>query len=129
MSFNGARHEMELRADVARDRLLDTISAIDRRRHEVMDWRLQLRQHLTQLALVSAAVVGGLAIVIGAGLYRAKLLVDHRRRERVRALGRFWQHPERMATQQRGGPLRAALMSGFITLLTLAAARMARRRS
>jgi hypothetical protein len=129
MSFNGARHEMELRADVARDRLLETIGAIDRRRHEVMDWRLQLRQHLAQLALVSAAVVGALAMTIGVGLYRAKLLVDQRRHERVRALGRFWQHPERVATQQRRSPLRAALMSGLVTLLTLAAARIARRRS
>jgi hypothetical protein len=127
MSFNGARHQMELRAEVARDRLLDTIDALDRKRHEVLDWRLQLRQHLTQLALVSVAVVGGLAMAIGTGLYRARLLADHRRRERVRALSRFWRHPERVALD-RHHSLRTIAMSGLLTLLTLAAARIARRR-
>jgi hypothetical protein len=129
MSFNGARHEMEVRADFARDRLLDTISAIDRRRHEVLDWKLQLRQHLAQLAMMSAVVVGAMGLLVGVGLYRAKLFAERRRGERVRALGRFWQHPERVATRQRRRPLRATLLSGFITLLTLAATRIARRRS
>jgi len=123
MSFNGARHELELRADVARDRLLDAIDAIDRRRHDVMDWKLQLRHHVGQVALLSAALLGGIAIVAGAGVYRTKRNVSHQHRERVRALQRFWEHPERIAVRRRR-PLRAMLLMAFVAIATLAAAKI-----
>jgi len=127
MSFNGARHELELRADVARDRLLETIGAIDRKRHEVLDWKLQLRQHAGQVVVVSVAVLGVVAAAVGAGFYRAKMLAAHRRGERVRALERFWEHPERMAAR-RTRPIQAALLSLFVVFVSAATARMVRAR-
>jgi len=127
MSFNGARHALELRADVARDRLLETIGAIDRKRHEVLDWKLQLRQHAGQILVVSAAMLGGIAFAVGAGIYRAKMLASHRRGERVRALERFWEHPERMAVR-RARPVRSALLSLFVVFVTAATARMVKAR-
>jgi hypothetical protein len=123
MSFDGARHELELRADVARDRLLETIGAIDRKRHEVLDWKLQLRQHAGQVVVVSAAFLGCMAFALGAGIYRAKVLASRRRGERVRALERFWEHPERIAVR-RSRPVRAALLSALVALVSAATARM-----
>ena len=124
MSLNGARHDLELRADVVRDRLLDTIGAIDRRRHDVIDWKRQLFQHARQVALVSAALLGGIALAAGAGVYRAKRRAADRRGERLRALGRVWDHPERLAVRRRR-PLQRVMLSAFAAVVALAVARIA----
>jgi hypothetical protein len=127
MSFNGPRHELELQADVARDRLLETIGALDQRRHDVLDWKLQLRHHLVQVVLLGAAILGGIAVAAGAGIYRAKLSRAHRPRECVRAPGRVWEHPDRVAVR-RVRPIRATVRIALLALVTLATARIVSRR-
>jgi hypothetical protein len=123
MSFNGARHELEIRADIARDRLLETIDAIDRRRHDVLDWKLQLREHVGRIAFGSAALMGGVALAVAVRVLRARLSAAHRRQERFRALTRAWEHPERVATRQRR-PVRAMMLSAASAIALLAVARL-----
>jgi hypothetical protein len=100
MKTDGARYELEHEADMTRARLLRTIDALDRKRRELFDFKLQLRRHTGDI--VSAA--GGLLIGAGATaavvLYRRHRHERRVRQERVRAIARLWQHPERIAARQ-----------------------------
>jgi hypothetical protein len=118
MKTNGSRRELELRANQTRTRLLGTIDALDRRRHELTDLRLQLRRHAPGVL----AAFGGLLIGVGATaaivLYRQSLHERRLRRERMRAIARLWQHPDRIAV--RPSPLRGALRLVLVALATMA---------
>jgi hypothetical protein len=115
---NGARFELEHRADQTRARLLGTIDALDRRRRELLDLKLQIRRHAGDVL----AAFGGLLIGIGATaavvLFRQRQHERRRRRERLQALVRLWKHPERIATGP--SPLGSALRLVLVALATMA---------
>jgi hypothetical protein len=109
----GAREHLEREADLVRARLLGTIGELDRRRHELLDLKLQIRRHAGDLL----SIVGGLLMGIGS---TAAVLVlrEHRRerrvrQERIRAVARLWRHPERIASKKSalGAALRMALVA------------------
>ena len=86
MKTDGARYELEHAANLARGRLVGAIDELDRRGHELLDVKLQVRRHASDLL----TALGGLLIGIGAtaGLL---LIREHRherrlRRERLRAV-------------------------------------------
>lgn len=100
--LNGQREEFERKADALRERLLHTIEAIDQRRHALLDVKTQVRRH------GPGVVTGGLMLVVMGGAAVISLIRESRahdarlRRERVRALVRFWRHPDWVAP--RGKP-------------------------
>jgi hypothetical protein len=109
----GAREYLERETDLARARLLGTIGELDRRRHELLDLRLQIRRHAGDLL----SILGG--VLMGIGSTAAVLVLRERRRarrvptERFRAVVRLWQHPERIAAKKNvlGSALRMALVA------------------
>lgn len=98
--LDGQREVFERRADELRERLLHTIAALDQRRHALLDVKTQVRQH------GAGVIVGGLMLTIMGGAVVIALAQEARgerlRRERVRALVRFWKHPDWVAP--RGKP-------------------------
>ncbi|WP_437796316.1 hypothetical protein [Sorangium sp. So ce693] len=100
--LNGQRADFERRADELRDRLMHTIEALDRRRHVLVDVRSRVRRYGPEV------LAGGLLLAIAGGAAAIALIKEVRARnerpggERLRALVRFWRHPERVAP--RGKP-------------------------
>jgi hypothetical protein len=101
MTDEEKRELLERSANRTRARLIDTIEALDHRRHEVMDVRGQIEKQVTAhwkpLAIVGGAMVVGLGTVLGLSIYWAATRRERLRRERWSALRRLWQHPERLA--------------------------------
>jgi hypothetical protein len=115
-SEDGIRAELEREADLARERLLGKLDAIDKRRQELFDFRLQLRRHADQIRFGAAAVLTAALMVTG---LRA-LVVERRRarlpRERARAVERLWKHPERVAQRRR--PLWEIVAANVVVAVT-----------
>jgi len=101
LPHNEVRTELEREADVARARLVNTIERLDRRRHDALDWRLQARKHSGELVLVGGAVVATVGVPVAIAIYRASTQTTRLRDERIRALTRFWEHPERVAVKRK----------------------------
>jgi hypothetical protein len=98
------RNPRQLETEIAglRDELGALVAELDRRRHEALDIRLQLRRHAGPIAAVGAGVVATLAGLISLARWRAQ------RRNRLTArasrlregIARMVERPERVATQQ-----------------------------
>ncbi|HEX9296816.1 MAG TPA: hypothetical protein VF881_13320 [Polyangiaceae bacterium] len=129
MNGEEIREELEHEADVARARLLGTIDALDRRRNEMLDWKLQVRRHAGTVAVAGGGVFAAIAVTTGVVLLRVNRRNERLRRERWRALSRFWEHPERLATRRRTalGTATRTLMLTLSSLVALIGARVARR--
>lgn len=95
--LNGQRAAFEQRADELREKLLHTINALEQRRHTLLDVGYQVRRRaggVVVFGVATALVAGAVAVVAVA---RARSRGERVRRERVRALARFWRHPDRVA--------------------------------
>jgi hypothetical protein len=120
------REHLEHEADLVRARLLGTIGELDRRRHELLNLKLQLRRHAGDLV----SVFGGL--LVGAGTTAAVLVIRERRREqrlrkeRLRAVARLWEHPERIAA--RRSAVGTALRMVLVALTAMATTMIGSRR-
>lgn len=84
-------------ADKVRASLLQTVDALDHRRHQALDVRRQVQQHLS--GVVTAGAVGLLAAIAGIVMlvHRAATSGERRRIERLHMLERLWMHPEQVA--------------------------------
>jgi hypothetical protein len=83
---------LAVRANVARSRLGAALEALERRRREALDIRLQVSQHI---GLLRVAAVIGVTGILAIAAYRAA--TASRRRlgpARWRMLRRVWNHPE-----------------------------------
>ena len=118
---------VERQADMARNRLANTLDAIDRRRHDLLDIRGQLKQHARPLLAFAGAALFMIAGGIAWSYYQSRRRAQHVLRERGRAIKRFWSHPERMA--QTGDPSAAAMVGRklLMTAVTFLATQVARR--
>ena len=87
---------LEKQADLTRARLMETLEAIDRRRHLLLDVRHQLESHKTPLVIAASVLTSVLGAGIGLAIYRLSHRDERRRRERYEALQRYWKHPERV---------------------------------
>lgn len=96
MNSDTEREILTRKANVARSRLEGTLEQLDRKRHTVTDVPAKLRRHGAPIAAIAAGVA--VALAGGGVIYRA---VNRPRRrlgsERLRALKRIWDHPERVA--------------------------------
>jgi hypothetical protein len=123
--------ELEADIDARRVHADAVLAELDRRRHEITDWRLQLRRH----APLAALIAGG-ALLLGAGLIALQL---HRRRQRRRpiaklgrlrqALARAIERPEQVASQpsQTNRTVAAAVSAGSTILAKALATRLRQR--
>jgi len=118
MKTEGARPELERKADVTRARLLGTIDELERRRHEVLDLKLQLRRHPGQVISALGGLFIGVGVTAGVLLYRQNRHERRVRQERLRALLRLWRHPERIAA--RTSPLGTAARIILVAVATMA---------
>jgi len=99
--MNTSRQPEKLAQEIReiRQDMTDVVVELDRRRHEVLDWRLQLKNHL---GVVLVAAVGLLLVTggtVGASMWlgrRRQRPLERARRFR-RALSRVVAHPELLA--------------------------------
>lgn len=118
--------EIEREVNEIRDRLTVIVQDLDRRRHELTDWRLQLRRHRSLVIIMAGSVV-----LLGAGL--AAYASWHRRQQRLiprttrlrQALTRMERHPERVAVPEARVPQKvlSAVLTSAASALTGTAVR------
>jgi hypothetical protein len=93
-------HEIEREIDDVRTRLDKTLAELDKRRHELMNVKLQVRRHPETLAIAA-----GVLILAAGGVYLAVRRAQRRNEplERARrfrlATRRAVQHPDRVARE------------------------------
>jgi hypothetical protein len=98
-------HQAEQTADRIRSELLQTLEELDRRRHEAVDWRFQIRSNwplVSAAAGVAAAMVAGRVLIARIAKERR---TRHRWRRRMGALRRFWEDPDSLAPPRPSLPV------------------------
>jgi hypothetical protein len=98
---SGDVHRVSGEIDVLRHELGSLVSELDRRRHEALDLRVQVKRHpllVAAVATVAAVALGGaVALLIHATRERRRPTV--RAREVRSALSRLLEHPRRVAAE------------------------------
>lgn len=95
--------EIESEIEHLRSRLDLSLSELDRRRHELLDVRLQIRRHPEALAVaggVALLLIGGVAYSI-ARSHRREEPMQKARRFRI-AVGRAAENPQRVVRSEAG---------------------------
>jgi len=117
--MNGARQQLERRANVARARLLGTLDELDRRGHELLDWKLLLRRHSREVSGALGGLAAGVVATAGIVAFREGRRERRRRQERWRAVDRLWHHPERIAARNSAlGTAARMLLVAFAAMAT-----------
>jgi hypothetical protein len=95
---------LEREVEEIRENISGIVGELDRRGHELVDWRLQLRKHGTLLAAIGAScLVGfGLTMAIGAANRRRRNRPLAKARRLRQALARMIDHPELVAQPRPG---------------------------
>ena len=119
--MSDAREQANQAADRVRDDLLTTLKELDRRRLQAADWRYQLQTHQRTVLIAATAVVGVVALGVGLAVARRQVTRHRQVRRRWEALGRAWNHPERLASRADDAPglqqlLRKALLAFGVAL-------------
>jgi hypothetical protein len=96
MSDEG-REGIERRADITRFKLMRTLQALDRKRHEILDVRQNMHKHVIPLLVVSLSLAFSLGGAVAVLASRTAQKGARLRRERWEALVRALRHPERVA--------------------------------
>ena len=113
--------ELELEVERRLAGLATIVDELDHRRHELLDWRLQVSARARQLRKAAALVAVLAAVAVGLAVRRSR----RRRRlvaraERVTdALSRILEHPERVARAEPSATRRAAtgIVTGLVGLV------------
>jgi hypothetical protein len=131
---DGTRIQLEREADEVRARLAATLSALDRRRHEMLSLGTQVRKHQRQISLASGLASSFLLAVAASTVVRVRRRQQRRRQERIDAAMRFWRHPEWLARRRSfaaramaGVAAGAAPTMGGVGILVIVVARGAAR--
>jgi hypothetical protein len=117
----GDVHRVAGEIDVLRHELGGLVSELDRRRHEALDFRLQVKRHpvlVATVTTVAALLVGG-AIALIVRETRERRKPTRRAREIRDALGRLVDHPREIASQPSIGN-KIATAVGVAVATTLA---------
>jgi hypothetical protein len=104
-SGNEKAEALQQDIDRLRGELANTVGELDRRRHDLLDVRAQLRRHPLPIALVAVALlaVAGGGIALGVMQRRRKQRLGARLERLQEALGRMVAKPNRVATDQGVG--------------------------
>lgn len=127
---NGTSHDVRRvsgEIDTLRQELGRLVSELDRRRHELLDVKLQVRKHpgvVIAAAGVAALLLGGM-VGMAVRKRRQHARPATRAREARRALARLLDHPERVANEP-GLALKIATAAG-VAVGTVVARRLAER--
>jgi hypothetical protein len=116
--------ELRRQADGVRDRLLSTLAALDRKRHQLRKVRLKLKQHPVTGVSVAGGVLAGL---IGYLAYRVVTREQRAWRDRARAGRRAWLLPRRVASDLRGPFVSDLARHVLFRVLQLAGVELGRR--
>ena len=122
------RERLEREANLVRARLATTLEVLDKRGHDLVDVKLQLRRHAVPIAIVAGTVVLAVASGLGYAIYRVATRTERIRRERRRLASRVWNHPERVAQTQKPPVLLEIgrkLLVGTVALLGMSLIRRA----
>jgi len=102
--------DLEMRANLLRERLVRALDEIDRRRTEITEEITHVRERVQVVSprvIKGGIKVGRAAALFGAGLglaivvHRMRTRDERLRRERIRALQRLWTHPEWVARKRQ----------------------------
>jgi hypothetical protein len=99
-----APQDLEREVEDIRENITGIVGELDRRRHDLFDWRLQLRKHGPVLAAVTAGwmLAIGMTMAIGASKRRRRNRPLEKARRLREALSRMVAHPELVAQPQPG---------------------------
>jgi hypothetical protein len=127
-----SRAELEREADIVRSRLLRTVEQLDRRGHDALDVRMQLRNHLRQVVIGACVLVVTMVAAIAYVVHRVTTAADRRRLERGRIFRGRWRRPAPEAPRER--PLfqeafRSVALGALTTLLMIPVRRLAAQAS
>jgi hypothetical protein len=130
MNHNGkSRDELAREANEVRSKLMRTVEQLDRRRHQAVDVRLQMKRHLRQLVVAGAVLVVLTAGTVALLVNRVATATERRRRHRWTLAKDVWRHPERAIRRERRPFLselaRAVLLSAASALLAIPVRRAA----
>lgn len=113
----------QLGADIAalREDLGGLVAELDRRRHELLDVRLQARRHAGAAAVTAVSLIGAASGVVWLSIWRARRRqTPVARTTRLQeAVERMIDQPERVATEQSvlGKIVTAAVTAGVATIM------------
>ncbi len=84
-----------------REELAGLVAELDRRRHETLDVKLQVKRHGVEMALAAAALVAAAAGLVWLGAWRSRRREDllSRGTKRPRAWSRIIDKPDRVAAE------------------------------
>ncbi len=84
------REALEREAERVRARLYGTLDVLDQRRHEVLDVKHQVEEHVVPVMAGGAVFFVGIGGVVALAIHHAVHARRHRGRERMNALLRMW---------------------------------------
>jgi hypothetical protein len=107
--------ELELEVERRRSGLATIVDELDARRHELLDWRLQVQAHARTLrnVAVAAAVIGVVAVAATVRRSRQRRRLVARAERVTEALSRILEHPDRVARAEPSATRRA--LTGLLT--------------
>jgi len=113
--------ELEVEVERRLSGLATIVDELDLRRHELLDWRLQVQAHARTLrkAATVAAVVGVVAIAVSIRRNRQRRRLVARAERVTEALSRILEHPDRVARPEPSATRRAltGLLAGVAGLI------------
>ncbi|HMJ51507.1 MAG TPA: hypothetical protein VK540_05505 [Polyangiaceae bacterium] len=114
--------ELEREVEDIRENITGIVGELDRRRHDLFDWRLQLRKHGPVLAAVTAGWVlaFGVTIAVGAARRRRRNRPLAKMRRLRQALSRMIEHPELVAQPQPSIARKVLAAAASATVASLA---------
>jgi hypothetical protein len=96
-----SRIELEREANLVRSKLLRTVEELDRRGHDALDLRLQLRDHLRRVVLGAGLLLAAAVAAMALAVHRVTAAAARRRLERRLTLRGRWRSPRPRLFRQR----------------------------
>jgi len=113
--------ELEVEVERRLSDLATIVDELDHRRHELLDWRVQLQAHARTLrkAAAVAAVLGVVAMAVTIRRNRQRRRLVARAERLTEALSRILEHPDRVARPEPSATQRAlsGLLAGVAGLI------------
>jgi hypothetical protein len=127
-NHNGkSRDDLAREANQVRTKLLRTVEQLDQRRHDALDVRRQVQQHVRQLTIAAGVTMVALAGAVALLVHRITTAAERRRRYRWRFAREVWRHPDRAMRAERRSFLGEVTRSVLLTVVSTALAFPARR--
>jgi hypothetical protein len=107
-------------ADRLRDEFLVTLRELDRRRQRAMDVRGLIRDNRRVLLAAGAGLAAVVVVIIGTSVALSRSRPSRLPEQRMRALRRAWENPERLATRARDLPRPLGILLSLLKMAAIA---------